>query len=172
MSVVAARKYPDKLVFASDSIRLSGYLKQTHRVTGDEWGKLFEINNMIIGGVGYTMELSFMQIFARNHSPAAPTVEAVLDFIVEFYSWAKDKDDTFGRRNEYLLAVERDIFCISDGYLVDKINEFGAIGAGQDYALTAMYLDKTPEEAVAIANELCVYCSPPINVITKEISDI
>ncbi|NEN99205.1 MAG: hypothetical protein F6K50_28110, partial [Moorea sp. SIO3I7] len=85
MSVVAARKYPDKLVFASDSIRLSGYLKQTHRVTGDEWGKLFEINNMIIGGVGYTMELSFMQIFARNHSPAAPTVEAVLDFIVEFY---------------------------------------------------------------------------------------
>ena len=64
------------------------------------------------------------------------------------------------------------IFCISDGYLVDKINEFGAIGAGQDYALTAMYLDKTPEEAVEIANELCVYCSPPINVITKEISDI
>ncbi|NEN99871.1 MAG: hypothetical protein F6K50_31670 [Moorea sp. SIO3I7] len=172
MSVVAARKYPDKLVFASDSIRLSGYLKQTHRVTGDEWGKLFEINNMIIGGVGYTMELSFMQIFARNHSPAAPTVEAVLDFIVEFYSWAKDKDDTFGRRNEYLLAVEQDIFCISDGYLVDKINEFGAIGAGQDYALTAMYLDKTPEEAVAIANELCVYCSAPINVITKEISEI
>ncbi len=27
MSIVAAKKYPDKLVFAADSIRISGYLK-------------------------------------------------------------------------------------------------------------------------------------------------
>ncbi|NET55094.1 MAG: hypothetical protein F6K47_02495 [Symploca sp. SIO2E6] len=167
MSVVAARKYPDKLVFASDSIRVSGYLKETHRVTGDERGKLFEVNNMIIGSVGYIMELSFMQIFARNHSPASPTVEAVLDFMVEFYSWAKGKDDSFGRKNEYLLGIEDEIFRVCDSYLVEKINEFGAIGAGEHFALTAMYLDKSPQEAIEIANKLCVYCSDPINVITK-----
>jgi len=49
--------------------------------------------------------------------------------------------------------------------LVQKINEFSAIGAGEHFALTAMYLDKTPEDAVKIANELCVWCSDPINVI-------
>jgi ATP-dependent protease HslVU (ClpYQ) peptidase subunit len=169
MSVVAARKYADKVVFASDSICVSGYLKETSRITGDERGKLFEVNNMIIGGVGYTMELSFMQIFARNHSPAAPTIEAVLDFIIEFYAWARTKDDSFGRKNSYMLGVEGEIFRIVDSYLVQKINEFGAIGAGEHFALTAMYLDKSPEEAVKIANELCVYCSDPINVITKEL---
>ena len=170
MSVVAARKYPDKLVFASDSIRVSGHLKETSRVTGGEQGKLFEVNNMIIGSVGYVMELSFMQIFARNHRPAAATVEAVLDFIVEFYAWAKSKDDGFGRKNEYLFGIEGNIFRIIDSYLVEKLSEFGAIGAGEHFALTAMYLDKTPEEAVEIANELCVYCSGPTNVITKAIS--
>jgi ATP-dependent protease HslVU (ClpYQ) peptidase subunit len=170
MSVVAARKYHDKIVFASDSIRVSGYLKETSRVTGDERGKLFEVNNMVIGSVGYIMELSFMQIFARNHSPAAPTIEAVLDFIVEFYSWAKAKDDSFGRKNEYLLGVEGEIFRVADSYLVEKINEFGAIGAGEHFALTAMYLDKSPEEAVQIANQLCVYCAEPIHVITKELA--
>jgi ATP-dependent protease HslVU (ClpYQ) peptidase subunit len=169
MSVVAARKYPDKIVFASDSICVSGYLKETSRVTGNERGKLFEVNNMIIGGVGYVMELSFMQIFARNHSPAAPTIEAVLDFMIEFYAWAKSKDDSFGRRNDYLLGIEGDIFRITDSYLVQKINEFGAIGAGEHFALTAMYLDKSPQEAVDIANKLCVYCADPINVITKEL---
>ncbi|GAB4208197.1 MAG: hypothetical protein Fur006_66810 [Coleofasciculaceae cyanobacterium] len=170
MSVVAARKYSDKLVFAADSICVSGYfLKETQRVTGTERGKLFEVNNMIIGSVGYTMELSFMQIFARNHSPAAPTIEAVLDFILEFYSWAKGKDSDFGRRNEYLLGIDGEIFRVSDSYLVQRINEFSAIGAGEHFALTAMYLDKSPEEAVKIANELCIFCSEPINVITKEL---
>ncbi|WP_293150020.1 hypothetical protein [Okeania sp. SIO2C9] len=92
MSVVAAKKYSDRLMFASDSLRVSGHLKENYRVTGGEQAKLFEINDLVIGGVGLIMELSFMQIFARNHKPAAPTVEAVLDLIVEFYTWAKSID--------------------------------------------------------------------------------
>ncbi|MGA1476580.1 MAG: hypothetical protein ACO4AI_15740 [Prochlorothrix sp.] len=168
MSVVAARRYPDRLVFASDSIRVAGYVKETHqRVLGNEQGKLFEVNGLIIGSVGYIMELSFMQMFARNHKPAAATVEAVLDFMVEFYGWARSKDEGFGKRNEYLIGIEDCIFRVVDTYLVEKINEFSAIGAGEDFALTALYLDKNPEEAVEIANRLCIYCSDPIQVITK-----
>ncbi|MEY2976431.1 MAG: hypothetical protein ACO31I_07510 [Prochlorotrichaceae cyanobacterium] len=170
MSVVAARCYPDRLVFASDSIRVAGLLKNTSRVTGDEQGKLFEINDLVIGSVGYVMELSFMQIFARNHKPAAATVEAVLDFMVEFYTWAKSKDDGFSKHNDYLIGIEDRIFRVVDSYLVEKINEFSAIGAGEHFALTAMYLDKTPEEAVDISNQLCVYCAGPTQVITKEFS--
>lgn len=166
MSVVAARKYHDHLFFASDSIRVSGFFrKETVRVAGHEQGKLFEVNGLIIGSVGYIMELNFMQLFARNHKPAAATAEAVLDFMIEFYGWAKAKDGEFGKRNEYLIGMEQEIFRVVDTYLVEKINEFSAIGAGEDFALTAMYLDKNPEEAVKIANELCVFCSEPVNVI-------
>jgi ATP-dependent protease HslVU (ClpYQ) peptidase subunit len=172
MSVVAAKKYPDKLEFAADSIRVNGSLTETSRVTGDEQGKLFEINDMIIGSVGYVMELSFMQIFARNHKPSAATIEAVLDFIVEFYGWAKKKDDGFGRKNSYLIGIEGEIFRVSNSYLVEKINEFSAIGAGQHFALTAMYLEKSPQAAVEIANELCVYCSAPVNLIIKNLAKV
>jgi ATP-dependent protease HslVU (ClpYQ) peptidase subunit len=167
MSVVAARKYSDKLVFAADSIRVSGFLTENSRVSGHEQGKLFEANDMVIGSVGLVMELSFMQLFARNHKPASATVEGVLDFIVEFYAWSKKKDDTFGRKNSYLIGMGDEIFRVCDSYLVEKINEFSAIGAGQHFALTAMYLDKNPQEAVDIANDLCVFCSGPVNTITK-----
>lgn len=171
MSVVAAKKYPDRLVFAADSIQVSsGFLRETARVTGHERGKLFEVNDLVIGGVGYTMELSFMQIFARNHRPSHPTIEGVLDFIIEFYSWAREKDDSFGKRNDYLIGIEGEIFRVCDSYLVEKINEFSAIGAGEYFALTAMYLDKNPQEAVEISNELCVYCAPPVHVIPKNSS--
>jgi ATP-dependent protease HslVU (ClpYQ) peptidase subunit len=170
MSVVAARKYHDKLFFAADSIRVSGfYRKETQRVAGHQQGKLFEVNGLIIGSVGYIMELNFMQMFARNHKPTAATTDSVLEFMLEFYGWAKAKDNEFGKRNEYLIGIENEIFRVVDTYLVEKINEFSAIGAGEDYALTAMYLDKNPEEAVQIANVLCVFCSDPVNVITKPI---
>lgn len=167
MSVVAARRYPDRIVFAADSIRVSGTLRENSRITGSERGKLFEVNQLVIGAVGLVMELSFMQIFARNHKPAAPTVEAVLDFIVEFYSWSASKDNSFAKRNEYLIGIEGEVFRVCDSYLVERINEFSAIGAGEHFALTAMYLDKTPEEAVNIANELCLYCSGPTYTIVK-----
>lgn len=162
MSVVAARRYENELFFAADSIRTSGITQETSRVAGHEQGKLFQINDLVIGSVGYVMELSFMQLFARNHKPTAPTVEAVLDFMLEFYAWAKSKDSDFGRQNTYLIGMEQDIFRVSDSYLVETINEFSAIGAGEDFALTAMYLEKNPEEAVSIANRLCIYCSAPI----------
>ncbi|NJN30404.1 MAG: hypothetical protein HC824_08200 [Synechococcales cyanobacterium RM1_1_8] len=162
MSVVAARRYENELFFCADSIRVSGITQETSRVAGHEQGKLFQVNDLVIGSVGYVMELSFMQLFARNHKPAAATVEAVLDFMIEFYAWAKNKDGDFGRHNNYLIGMEQDIFRVTDSYLVEVINEFSAIGAGEDFALTAMYLDKNPEEAVAIANRLCIFCSDPI----------
>ena len=170
MSVVAARRYPEELVFASDSIRVSGaFRRENTRVAGHEQGKLFQVNDLVIGSVGLVMELSFMQIFARNHKPAAPTTESVLDFMLEFYRWSKAKDESFNRINDYLIGTEGEIFRVCDGYLVEKINEFAAIGAGEDFALTAMYLDKTPEEAINISNELCVYCAGPTNVVRMAI---
>ena len=167
MSVVAVRKYPDRLVFAADSIRVSGYLKESQRVAGQDMAKLFEVNSMVIGGVGLSMELSFMRIYARTHKPKASNTEAMLDFIVDFYGWANGKDSSFGHNSEYLIGFENEVFRVADGYLIDRINEFSAIGAGEHFSLTAMYLDKSPQEAVEIANELCVFCSPPVKVIER-----
>ena len=152
MSVVAVRKYPDRLDFAADSIRTVGYRQESQRVT--ELTKLVEVNDMTIGGVGYSVELSFLFLFAKTHKPKAATTDAVLDFLVEFYDWARAKNESFGRQNHYLLGFQGEAFRICDGYLVDRINEFGAIGAGEDFALTAMHLGKTETEAIEVASEL------------------
>lgn len=44
-------------------------------------------------------------------------------------------------------------------------NTFHAIGCGKDYALTAMHLGKTAEEAVAIASDLNIYCGNGIDTL-------
>lgn len=170
MSVVAVKKSENKLVFASDSIKVSGWTKQSDKVLPKDMAKLFELNDMVIGSVGYSKELSFMRIFAATHKPKSPSVEGLLDFIIEFYSWAMRIDPEFERSNEYLIGFENKVFRITEGYLVDKVNEISAIGAGEDFALAAMHLGHSAIEAVEVANELCLYCAPPICVIEKTLS--
>ena len=46
--------------------------------------------------------------------------------------------------------------------IVFRVNDYYAIGAGDDFARGAMYMGASPEEAVKVACDLCVYVSEPI----------
>lgn len=46
--------------------------------------------------------------------------------------------------------------------LVFPIDDYYAIGAGQDYANGALYMGATPKEAVKAACELCAMVCEPI----------
>ena len=53
--------------------------------------------------------------------------------------------------------------CFSTNRLfVFRVNDYYAIGAGDDFARGAMYMGASPEEAVKVACDLCVYVSEPI----------
>ena len=45
---------------------------------------------------------------------------------------------------------------------VNEINEYAAIGAGEDFALAALYLGHSAKEAVKTACELSAFVAEPI----------
>lgn len=154
MSVVAGKVYADKIVIAADSIVVRGWSKRTN------FSKLQKINDMIIGGVGDATEFSLFIRFAQTHNPETATEKDVLAFIVEFSKWKSDYKSG-SLENAYLLIFDKHLFCI-DGVYVQEINDYEAIGAGEDYANAAMYLGHTPQEAVKTACELCCFVAEPI----------
>ena len=164
MTVVAARKYADRIEFAADSIVTSGSTKVTHRTIDD--AKLFQQNGLTIGLTGKLAEGSLIQIFSRNHKPAHANLEGIIDFLFEFEGWVRNRDSGFTIGNHYLIGFENHLFRTYPRFDVFEVSEFDAIGAGEDFALTAMHLDKTPAEAVAIACELSVWCSQPVTTIS------
>jgi ATP-dependent protease HslVU (ClpYQ) peptidase subunit len=163
MTVVAARKYADRIEFAADSIITRGSTQISDRTIAAP--KLFQQNGLTIGLTGALAEGSLMQIFTRNHKPAAATLEGIIDFLFEFESWVRNRDTAFTIDNAYLIGFEGKLFRTYARFDVFEIAEFEAIGAGQDFAITAMHLEKTPTEAVSIACALSVWCSLPVSTI-------
>ncbi|MEZ4703154.1 MAG: hypothetical protein R2834_22695 [Rhodothermales bacterium] len=165
MSVVACRILESGgYEIASDSISVRGFTQT--KSDNSKFSKLFEENGLVIGGVGSAKEIALMQLYCRTHKPSAADESAFLEFISEFVSWKKDKTNENGIDNVYLMGFNGKVFHI-EGWLIEEITTYEAIGAGMSFALAALFLGKTPKEAVEVAIELSIYCEGPINVISK-----
>ena len=161
MSVVAAKVYDNRIVIAADSILVRyGMTKENN------YSKLEYINGMIIGGSGYASESSLMYRFAQTHKPETPTEKDMLAFIIEFYNWKKDFGNT-DLHNQFLSAYEGHLFEVRHLF-IREINDFMAIGAGEDFARAALYLGHTPREATEVACALSCYVSEPIKELVME----
>ena len=73
MSVIAAKVYNDKVVMAADSIIVTGWSKRNNN-----FSKIVEINNMIMGSTGYCQECSIMWHYMQTHKPASSLEKDIL----------------------------------------------------------------------------------------------
>ena len=162
MSIVCCRVKEKVIEIAADSITVRGYTQEKGK---DNYSKLCEVNGMIIGSVGLCSENGMLQIFASTRKPAAPSEDAILNFIAEFTEWKKKKTDKYELENHYIIAFEGKVFMINQ-FWVKEITSYEAIGAGMDYALSALYLGFDVTKAVEVACELSIYCEMPTHKLT------
>lgn len=156
MSVVAARVYKDKVVMAADSIIVKGWSKRNSNFT-----KIAEINGMILGSTGSAEEVSLMWHYMETHQPASATEKDVLAFVIEFAQWKQNMVGNNHIENSYLFVYQGHLFEI-EKMLVFEIEDFAAVGAGEDFANAALYLGHDPKDAVKVACELSCFVSEPI----------
>ena len=164
MSVVCAKVYENKIQIAADSIIVSGW---NSKRTDMKFSKLTKINNIIIGAVGEAQETSLMWHYMETHKPKDASEKAILDFIVEFGKWKKDYGENSRINNSYILAFDKKCFLVEESF-VCNVDNYCAIGAGEDFATAALYLGHTPSEAVNVAARLSCYVAEPI--IEEEMS--
>jgi ATP-dependent protease HslVU (ClpYQ) peptidase subunit len=55
-----------------------------------------------------------------------------------------------------------------EGFFIKEVTEYTSIGAGMDFALSALYLGKSVKDSIKAACHLSVYCEEPINIIEVE----
>lgn len=165
MSVVAVKIYDKEIIMSADSIIVHGEADKTPIGRG----KIFEVNGMLIGTSGFAAEGIHMALFAENHTPLSMDDRELTKWMYEFIEW-RSKEFGIDRKNEYqnqyLIAYKGKVFYCGAGY-VGEVKDFFAIGAGQDYARSALYLGHSPAEAVKVACALSCYVDEPI--VTKSI---
>ena len=166
MSVVACRILEGGgYEMAADSIMVS-YGTQS-KGDRDNFAKLSEVNSIVIGGVGYAEESSLLYLFASTRKPASATESGILEFFSDFSEWKHKKVGKYLGGNSYLIGFQGKVFSVQ-GWYVSEVKSFEAIGAGMDYALAALHLGHTAEQAVEVAIELSIYCEAPVVLIRKE----
>lgn len=168
MSVVACRITESGYEIAADSITVRGMLQTKGQTT--ELVKLFEANEMVIGSVGFAEEVSLMRLFAETHRPSRADEYSMLEFLSEFSEWKKKKTDSAALKNSYLIGFQGSVF-YAEQWHVSKVKNYMAIGAGMSFALAALHLGHSAEEAVETAIELSTVCEKPIIVIKKSIKE-
>lgn len=158
MSVVCAKVYKDEIVLAADSILVRGWSSKT---TEHTFSKLNKVNGIIIGSCGFAQEHSLMTHYMETHKPKNATTKAILDFMVEFTKWKKDYETSAEIKNCYIIAFDGKCFEVSCLF-VTEIETYSAIGAGEDFAMAALYLGHSPKEAVKVACDLSCFVAEPI----------
>lgn len=168
MTVIACRKYPDRIAFAADSMLSIG---DNHIVPKQVTNhcKLIQQNSLVVGASGLVFESELMGVFSRNHKPARADLESVLDFFLDFRDWARKKDESLKPGNSYLICLEGKVFESDNALRVSEVVEFSAIGCGWQYALTAMTLGQHPEGAVQTTINLSQFCGGAIQTIVEPI---
>jgi len=159
MSVVCCKVTDEKIEIASDSITVRGWTQSKGK--NSKFSKLTKVNGIILGGVGYAEETALFQLFCQTHKPKDATEDDILTFLSEFSDWKKKRADSHKIENPYIIVYKGKAFAIQ-GFLVEEIVSYEAIGAGSDFALSALYLGFDVEKAVETACELSIYCEKPV----------
>lgn len=155
MSLVCAKIDNNTISIAADSIIVKDGLKRSN------FKKLLNINNMIIGGCGTAEELSLFFEFVKDHKPLEPTIRGIHDFLLEFSKILSTYIDDSTIKNSYIIVYEDHVFEV-EGMFVQEVFDYVAIGDGEDFALTALYLGHSVEEAVKVAAAFCCNVSLPV----------
>jgi len=159
MSVVAVKVTDKKITIGADSIIVNGWTQEK-----DKAAKLFQVNDMVVGDVGDAQEGGLFQLFCKTRKPREASTDAMLEFLSEFQDWMRSKIDVSELNNQYILIFQKKAFLMEKFY-IKEIKDYMAIGAGMDFALSALYLGNSVEESIKAACHLSVYCEEPINII-------
>ena len=159
MSVVAVKITKDKITIGADSILVSGWTQEKNKLA-----KLNEINGMIVGDVGDAQEGALFLVFSKTRKPREASVDALVEFMSDFQDWMEDKIGESKLNNQYIIIIDKKVFMM-EGFFIKEITDYTAIGAGMDFALSALYLGNSVEESIKAACHLSIYCEEPVNII-------
>jgi len=158
MSVVACRVYKDRIEISADSIIMRGDTQEKRKDA-----KIYQCNDITFGAAGVCKDSVIFNMYCKTRKPEDSTEEAILTFYHEFTNWKKDKTDGDSSIDSVFILIFKNKAFVIEDYYIKEIDDYCAIGAGMDYALSALYLGYNTIKACEVACELSTMCEAPIN---------
>ncbi len=173
MSVIAVKVTKAAIVMGADSAFSQGL---TTIPVAD--AKMFIHGPYTVGVVGTGSFLSVLKLFFEDDEHSSiETENDMMRFLIRLRNFTKrinyvnddsmtedDEDDEDGF--SFLLSTGSKVF-FCENFMSLEINDYYAIGCGSDFAVAALELGHTVEEAVRVACHFSTYCSEPVRTLVE-----
>jgi ATP-dependent protease HslVU (ClpYQ) peptidase subunit len=163
MTVIAAIKTDNKIVFARDSLMTADNTIITDNNT--LVSKLWQQNDLTVGHSGQCLFNTLMRIFAKTHVPKSACEDGMIEFLIEYVNLCQSKYNVGMPTSQFLIAFQDQLFRVYGGIDVYKVENFDAIGSGGDFAQAALLLGKTAKEAAEVSCKLSSTCALPVRIV-------
>ncbi len=176
MSVIAVKVTKDEIVMGADSAFSQGLT--TIPVPN---AKMFIHGPYTVGVVGTGSFLSVIKLFLEDDEHSSIKSENdMMRFLIRLRDYTKsisysnggdtsehDEDDEYDENGfSFLLSTGSKVF-FCENFMSLEINDYYAIGCGSDFAVAALELGHTVEEAVRVACHFSTYCSEPVRTLVE-----
>lgn len=169
ISVIAVKKYEDHVEIASDTQTTSNGTRR-HPTRGL---KLFQKDGIVVGIVGNAEVSTFLHLYFKEFSVPNLTLDDMQQFILNFYKFIQETSVDGYEFLEFGLAfASHDVAFIVDGYYVQEVVDFAAIGGGLSECFPLLHVGLSPVDAVVETCQLNIYCGFPVeeyHIYEKEI---
>jgi len=159
MTVIIAQNNKDNIIIASDSGLYRGYSKIHGGENHQKLSKNKQVNGITIASTGYKADSLNFDVFVETRKPESNSLLSMQRYFVDFRKWLSDQSLEFKGTNFFLCYKNKLYHYMEEAVYEILENEYQCDGAGSVEAYTAMYLGKTPKQAVKIASELNIYVS-------------
>lgn len=157
MTVLALKHYEDRIEIATDSgIFYGDYEKENNCIK-----ILHPQDDIHFASCGPMSEGNLFELYSMTRKPEINNRHGILKYFGDFLQWKKKLTDNFKHEGDYFFIFGQKPYQIWRGLNIEDIEEgeFRTLGAGMQEAKCAMYLGKSPKEAVELCLELNCYVS-------------
>jgi hypothetical protein len=165
MSVIAVRKYKDRIEIASDTqVTIDWDSKEKN-----SFAKLGRLSpDLVVGCCGDAGLFVLLREYCKTNTLRFSGESAIIEFFTKFHKYAKsehmDASDYNVNTNTFVLIHGHTIYVVG-GYYVRKINNYYATGSGGIAAFVALDLGSSVTKAVQVACKHSIHCGLPVKHI-------
>lgn len=169
MSVIAAKKYKDKIVIGSD--QQISFWRDKEKKDEKVPIKLHKISdNIIFGSAWSCAESNCMKMFLEHYEPKLVTdLKSVFEMIKQFKEWWKYYWWNERCENEYILITNSKIYQIIWWDYIEEVDEFTAIWSWWMKAMACLHTWADIETTLKAVCAYDLFCSEPIILYTVKI---
>ena len=168
MTVIIAQNLKDKIVLSADSSVFQGHNKY-HSNNHINWRKIRQVNGITFSSCGLLKDIINFELYCSTRKPESNTALSMQRFFVDFKKWLNENKlitDNDSLNSNFFVVYDGMLFHYMEGAIYEIIKgEFQTDGAGKCESYMAMYLGKTPKEAVELTIKMNVWTSGETQIV-------